>query len=192
MKSNLKLKKLVEAAKKKIHLQEQLVPVNLEDLKLQIQDDPYLEELLTVDSNKLPAKYRYLVDEEFRNAPSIGGMTLYKLIKDSRLVAKETFFSKTDDKITGWVAYIESDEDPDKVENIKMFSFDLNSNNVVLTRDLLDLLKYLLKKYKAVSWKALAENPANKAYEKIVKKYNGEIKYLKNGKVSYTIYSSIL
>ena len=53
MKQNSKLKKLVETTKKKMRLQEQLVPVNLEELKLQIQDDPYLEELLTADCYSL-------------------------------------------------------------------------------------------------------------------------------------------
>lgn len=71
-----------------------------------------------------------------------------------------------------------------------MFSFDLKNNNVVLTRNLLNLLKMLLKDYKEVSWIALAKNPANKAYEKVVKKYNGKIRHLKNDKISYTIYSN--
>ena len=117
---------------------------------------------------------------------------MYNLIKLSQWKTKDSFFSKTEDKITGWVAYLENPHDPEKIENIKMFSFDLENNNVVLTRDLLNLLKTLLKEYKEISWVALAKNPAIEAYEKIVKKYNGEIRHLKNGKLSYTIYSSIL
>lgn len=86
------LKRLVDNAQKLL-LKEQLVPVNLEDLNLQIQDDPYLEELLTTDATRLPERYQYLIDEEFAQA-SLGGLTLYKLIKLSQWKTKNSFFLK--------------------------------------------------------------------------------------------------
>ena len=56
-----------------------------------------------------------------------------------------------------------------------MFSFDLNTLNVVLLRDLRTLLDDLVKRYPLVSWVAVKENPANRIYERVIKQYGGYV-----------------
>lgn len=138
---------------------------NLQDLDIQMNNNPKLKELLTTPGDKLPEKYLYLLAEVL---PNLSDYTLYDLIKLS-MSYKNTYsyFSKAGDVIVGWVAYQTSFDVvsmKDKVVEIKMFSFDITRPNPVLIKDLEELLNDLLNKFDSVSWVAVKENTANKIY----------------------------
>ena len=172
----------------RINLNEALVPATLKDLKLAMKQDPELATFVKTKAKKLPYNYRFLVEEL---NPVYREKTLYDVMKTSleheqvvgsktKLISK---FSKTDDKITGFAAYLVNEYN--EVTDMKMFSLTPESN-LTLLLDLRKLLKDLTSKYDKVSWSALKENPANETYIKATEKYNVTIE--EDGKeLRYTI-----
>jgi hypothetical protein len=155
-----------------IHLKKKLVLANLEKLQ-QLMLDKNLSILLTTKAEQLPSAYQFLVreiSEDYKDK------TLYDLIATSlnyNIKGTKTFsyFSEVNQTIVGFIAYIVFQKE---VIEIKIFSFDLKHNNLVLLRDLKYLLDQLVEQYIGVSWTALIENPANKIYEKVLKDYQGK------------------
>lgn len=147
---------------------------NLAELDEQINSDDELRQFLYTPASELPQQYLYLITEIF---PEALKYTLYDLMEFT-FSYKNTvsYFSKAGDKIIGWCGYhISKDVDGiERVDEIKMFSFDLSKPNPVLLRDLQSLLDDLLEKYSSVSWTAVKENPANRIYESVLDKYKRE------------------
>lgn len=145
---------------------------NLSELDRQIEEDESLR-FLKAPSKDLPERYLYLLTEIF---PEALEYSLYDLIKMS-IGYKNTYsyFSKSGDKITGWCAYqtgFDMHSKKEVVKEIKMFSFDINKPNPVLMGDLQTLIEKLLDQYGYVSWQAVKENPANRIYESVLKRYS--------------------
>ena len=117
-------------------------------------------------------KFKYLISSI---NPENENVTLYNLICSSIVsiggTIKSFFYIDSSSKeLKGFVALICSGTE---VGDIKMFSFDIDHPNVTLARDLSNLIPELKQKYSCIKWDALEENPANKAYQKIVNKNGG-------------------
>ena len=154
-----------------IRLQETTVKADLNLLDAQLETDTRLKALLDTPAKDLPENYRYLVDEIYEDEAD---KTLYYVIKESCSRLKSTsFFSMAGDKIVGFFAYIIGAGN--KVEEIKMFSFDLSRNNPVLAADLMRLLNGLRETYAEINWNALKKNLANEQYRKAIKLVNGTV-----------------
>lgn len=152
-----------------------LVKANKQLLENQMQSNETLKNLLMKPASELPEKYTYLLAEVFEGWKDT---TLWHLIEETfrKIPSDQIFFSMAGNEIVGWCAYT-TKRDPKSgtiyVDEIKMFSFDINRPNPVLLRDLESLIKDLLEKYSMVSWVAVKENPANRIYQKAIEKYNG-------------------
>jgi hypothetical protein len=156
-------------------LEEQLVPANIRELQIAMEQDVDLYTLLNTPAKDLPEYYRYLVQEISND---IENETLLTVIKLSlgRFARRSIFsyFSMAGSKITGFAAYMVQDN---KVTEIKIFSFTPSvGSGVVLLRDLDNLLNNLVQKYDSVSWFAYRNNPANRIYQKAIEKYGGSFK----------------
>lgn len=173
--------------REKMHLNEELIPANLNDLTKEMERNPNLKKLLNTKAVDLPEKYKYLVDEVYEDSSDV---CLYDLIRESqrKLGKDKVFFSKNGDNLVGWAAF-ETDRSKKKVTEIKMFSFDLSKPNIVLLGDLHKLLKQLLSKYEEVTWAAIKENPANKIYKSAINKYSGTMDESDDRVVVYSIKS---
>ena len=176
-----------EKLEEKMLLNEELVPAEISELNIEMDNNPNLKQLLYTKAVDLPEKYKYLVGEIYEDYEDV---CLYDLIIQSqkKLGKDKVFFSRTKQRLVGWAAY-ETDKLKNKVTEIKMFSFDLNKPNVVLLRDLYKLLDYLITKYDEVTWAAIKENPANKIYKSAINKYSGIIDDSNDKIVVYTIKS---
>ena len=147
---------------------------NMNELDEQIKNDDELRQFLYTPASELPQQYLYLITEIF---PEALKYTLYDLIEFTAAYRDTvSYFSKAGNKIVGWCGYhISKDADGiERVDEIKMFSFDLTKPNPVLLRDLQNLLNDLLKRYLSVSWTAVKENPANRIYESVLDEYKQE------------------
>ena len=165
-----------------------LVQADIQSLENQMAEDESLSELLMTPAKELPVKYSYLLAEVFDGWETL---TLYHLIAETftKVPSNQIYFSKAGDKIIGWCAYTTEysrQYKQDIVNEIKMFSFDINRPNPVLLRDLETLIKTLLDKYGIIFWAAVKENPANRIYERAIEKYKGT-KEEYNNLVYYTI-----
>ena len=152
-----------------------LVQADMEKLENQMQDDESLMNLLLKPAKELPKKYTYLLSELF---PGWESATLYYLLDASfkNVPNDQIYFSMAGEKIVGWCAYTTEYNRQLKqvvVNEIKMFSFDINRPNPVMLRDLETLINMLLNKYGVIFWGAVKENPANRIYERAIEKYNG-------------------
>lgn len=152
-----------------------LVQADMKKLENQMQDDESLMNLLLKPAKELPKKYTYLLSELF---PGWESATLYYLLDASfkNVPNDQIYFSMAGDKIVGWCAYTTEYNRQLKqvvVNEIKMFSFDINRPNPVMLRDLETLINMLLNKYGVIFWGAVKENPANRIYERAIEKYNG-------------------
>ena len=160
---------------KQAFIRSALVQADMQSLENQMAEDKSLSELLMTPAKELPVKYSYLLAEVFDGWETL---TLYHLIAETftKVPKDHVYFSKVGDKIVGWCAYTTA-RDPKQgyvyVNEIKMFSFDINRPNPVLLRDLELLINMLLDKYGIISWIAVKENPANKIYQRAIDKYNG-------------------
>ena len=166
---------------------------DISELDKQIKEDDNLRQLLYTPANELPEKYLFLLTETF---PRISRFTLYDLIEFT-IGYKDTvsYFSKAGNKIIGWCGYHISKRF-NGVDEIKMFSFDLNRPNPVLLRDLKNLVDKLITEYSFVSWGAVPENPANQIYEQALLEYKNkgfDIKKTQDNKeIVYTIFNKHL
>ena len=152
-------------------LQETTEKADLSKLNAQLEVDPELNKLLNTPAKDLSNNYKYLVDEIYEGDED---KTLYYVIKESCSRLKSTsFFSMAGNKIVGFFAYIIGEGN--KIDEIKMFSFDLEKSNPVLAADLLRLLSKLRETYVEINWDAIKENPACEQYNKIIKKFNGTV-----------------
>lgn len=102
--------------------------------------------------------------------------TQEQICEQIRKAGGEVFFSVSDDKITGYYAYIVVKDEElqcNIVNDIKMFSFDENRSDTTLVKDLKSLIDILLKEYPVIQWTALKDNPANRIYQRAIKEYGG-------------------
>lgn len=166
-----------------IKLQETTVKADLSLLDAQLENDTELKTLLNTPAKDLPEKYKYLVDEIYEDEAD---KTLYYVIKESCNRLKSTsFFSMAGNKIVGFFAYIIGADN--KIDEIKMFSFDSSKNNPVLAADLVRLLNKLQETYVEINWDAVKENPANDQYKKIIKLVNGTVTEVSNKSYHYSV-----
>lgn len=164
-------------------LKETTAKADLSSLDAQLATDQELNKLLNTPAKNLPESYKYLVDEIYEEQED---KTLYYLIKESCNRLKSTsFFSMAGNKIVGFFAYIIGEEN--KIDEIKMFSFDLKKNNPVLAADLIRLLDKLRETYVEINWDAMKENPACEQYNKIIKKFNGTVTAVSDKIYHYTV-----
>lgn len=160
---------------KKAFIRSTLVQADRRLLEEQMDKDKSLSELLFKPAGELPKKYTYLLAELF---PGWETATLYYLLDASfkNVPNDQIYFSMAGNKIVGWCAYTTEYNRQLKqvvVNEIKMFSFDVNRPNPVMLRDLETLINILLDKYGVIFWGAVKENLANRIYERAIEKYNG-------------------
>ena len=152
-----------------------LVQADMEKLESQMQDNESLMNLLLKPAGELPKKYSYLLAEVFDGWETTN---LYHLIfeTNTKVPKDQVYFSMAGNEIVGWCAYTTEYSRQFKqvvVNEIKMFSFDIDRPNPVLLRDLEMLINMLLDKYGVIFWGAVKENPANRIYQRAIEKYNG-------------------
>jgi len=151
---------------------------SLEKADVRVLDDfleknKNIKELLNTPAKDLMnTKFKYLISSI---NPENENVTLYNLICSSIVSIGGTIKSffcidSSSKELKGFVALVCSGTE---VIGIKMFSFDIDHPNVTLARDLSNLIPELKQKYTCIKWDALEENPANKAYQKIVNKNGG-------------------
>jgi hypothetical protein len=172
---------------KEIQLQEELVPVNKANWKLltkNLGEDPELKQRLTSPALENPY-YRFLVAEV---APNLRHSSLLSIIAGTQKFPEfKAFFCKAGNKLTAYVAYV---EDGDIITDIKIFSFiPEKQTNPTLARDLIHFIKNSQNTHSKIEWKALKDNPANRAYMNILKLFKGERTESK-GVYNYTITSN--
>lgn len=150
-------------------LNEEKIIATKERLEDERKKRPKLNKLLTTKAKDLVKieKYKdfvYLLAStlpyDYRN------YTLLNLINTSIELFKDTSFFSQDNKteeLRGFFAYVKT-EKGDVVEQIKMFSFEPDGNQI-LSQDLTKFLKELIDNFKIVSWSVVPENRANKGYE---------------------------
>lgn len=140
-----------------------------------------INELFLTPVNELLVGYRHL-------SPGFGNKTLYDiLLQYENAFNCRYILQYRDNKPAGLVFYIVNDN---KVEEINMFSFDLNSNNTEMLLDLRRLLNQLLDQYESVSFAGNKNTKINNIYKRIVSKYpkHKEIDFKGFGITKYTIY----
>jgi hypothetical protein len=171
-------------------IEEQMVPASLKDLKMAMLQDQELNVFLNTPATELPDNYKYLVGELTNE---IEDTTLFHIIyatlnwKISGLEI-HSFFSKSGDKFKGVVAYMTKGNE---VVEIKTFSFNPSQGGgAILIRDFDPLIDELVKKYDKVSWRAVKDNPANKIYQRVIEKYDGQSKNI-GDVIEYVIQGSI-
>lgn len=173
----VKEEKLVEQFFKSLETEKRF-KVSLEKADVRVLDDfleknKNIKEILNTPAKDLMnTKFKYLISSI---NPENENVTLYNLICSSIVsiggTIKSFFYIDSSSKeLKGFVALICSGTE---VGDIKMFSFDIDHPNVTLARDLSNLIPELKQKYSCIKWDALEENPANKAYQKIVNKNGG-------------------
>lgn len=160
---------------KKTFVRSTLVKADRNRLEELMNNDKGLSRLLLTPAGELPEKYSYLLSELF---PGWEETSLYYLIDATfkKVPNDQIYFSMAGDKIVGWCAYTTEYNRNFKreiVNEIKMFSFDINRPNPVLLRDLESMINILLDKYGIIFWEAVKKNPANKIYERAINKYQG-------------------
>lgn len=162
-------------------LTESLKSSTLSEIENLIDTDEEINELFLTPVNELPAGYRHL-------SPGFGNMTLYDmLLQYENAFNCRYILQYKDNKPSGLVFYVVNDN---KVEEINMFSFDLNSNNTEMLLDLRRLLNQLLDKYESVSFAGNKNTEINNIYKRIVSKYpkHKEFDFKGLGITKYTIY----
>jgi len=169
-----------------LKLNEQFVLAHIQELYDAMDKDNKLRTLLTTKAQDLPTTYLYLIEELTDNY--IDKTLLYVIETSCNMHYKGTktvsLFSKAGNQLIGFAAYIIRDN---SIDEIKMFSFDINKPNIVMIRDLYNLINQFLKdNYKNISWSALIQNPANAIYQKAIERFNGTVEQ-KNNVYHYTI-----
>lgn len=162
-------------------LTESLKSSTLSEIENLIDTDEEINELFLTPVNELPVGYRHL-------SPGFGNRTLYDiLLQYENAFNCRYILQYKDNKPAGLVFYIVNDN---KVEEIDMFSFDLNSNNTEMLLDLRRLLNQLLDQYESVSFAGNKNTEINNIYKRIVSKYpkHKEIDFKGLGITKYTIY----
>ena len=162
-------------------LTESLKYSTLSEIENLIDTDEEINELFLTPVNELPAGYRHL-------SPGFGNMTLYDmLLQYENAFNCRYILQYRDNKPSGLVFYVVNDN---KVEEINMFSFDLNSNNTEMLLDLRRLLNQLLDQYESVSFAGNKNTEINNIYRRIVSKYpkHKEFDFKGLGITKYTIY----
>jgi hypothetical protein len=154
------------------HLQEELVPANLENLKLLRQNmkkDSKLNQRLTEPAANNPY-YRFLVEEITPRLKRASLLYIIKLtIKDADNHGFSSYFCKAGNNITAFIAYVDTG---DTIEEVKIFSLlDQKQPNPVLAKDLVKFLHENLKTRSVISWEAMKENPAVEQYNKVCKMF---------------------
>lgn len=173
-------------------IENQLVRADMNELNVQMESDEQLKAVLTAKGEDIPKKYFYLIGEIFPNWDKYSLYDVMNLTAD-KLDPSHIYFSKAGNKIVGWAAYqtnFDVKTHSEYVSEIKMFSFNLSRPNPVLLRDLKLLMDKLVEKYSVVSWMAVAENPANTIYQKVIHSYEncvGNVETLDNGNLLYSI-----
>jgi hypothetical protein len=157
---------------REVRLQEELIPVNKLSWKILTQnmkEDPELKQRLTSPVLENPY-YRFLVAEV---APNLRHSSLLSIIAGTQKFPEfRSFFCKVGNKITAFVAYV---EDGDIITDIKIFSFmPEKQTNPAFAKDLIHFIKENQKTHSKIEWKALKENPANRAYMAVLKLFKGE------------------
>ena len=162
-------------------LTESLKYSTLSEIENLIDTDEEINELFLTPVNELPVGYRHL-------SPGFGNMTLYDmLLQYENAFNCRYILQYKDNKPAGLVFYVVNDN---KVEEINMFSFDLNSNNTEMLLDLRRLLNQLLDQYESVSFAGNKNTEINNIYRRIVSKYpkHKEFDFKGLGITKYTIY----
>ena len=162
-------------------LTESLKSSTLSEIENLIDTDEEINELFLTPINELPVGYRHL-------SPGFGNMTLYDmLLQYENAFNCRYILQYRDNKPAGLVFYVVNDN---KVEEINMFSFDLNSNNTEMLLDLRRLLNQLLDQYESVSFAGNKNTEINNIYRKVVSKYpkHKEFDFKGLGITKYTVY----
>jgi hypothetical protein len=148
----------------------------LSGLKTAMANDKKLAALLTMPGAELVNKYPEYLYFIKGIASDYTTVTLFDII-DAALTwhspghKTAACFMKTNDKITGFEAYVVYNGN---VITIEMVSFIPKEQKDVIENNFEELLAKLIKKYRCVEWCAAMKNPANHFYETLTVKYNGE------------------
>ena len=166
---------ILQSNMKKEVINSALSSCSISELDDLLEKNSELKELMFAPAKDLPQRYQYILED--LSDDSMNYYTLYALVLSCLgWPGVYSYFSKAGDDPVGWCAYHVSEgiDDVDRVDELKMFSFDLSKPNVVLLRDLKNLLDTLLQRYTSVSWRANFNNPANEIYEQVLEEYGNK------------------
>jgi hypothetical protein len=170
-------------------LMEQLIPANLGTLQTEMNQDEELKNLLTTPLKELPPQYKYLDITGVNTNKTLFDIIDEKIHDNSYI----TFFSKAGNKLTGMAGY-EVDTNTNAVIGIIIFSFNPTyGDGRQVLKDMGNLLDDLVKKYDSIRWYSDIENPANRYYNLVIKKYDGNVFSLEDDPnvLEYYIYARI-
>lgn len=170
-----------EAHGQEKRLQDKLIAATREKLDAAMEEDEYLNRLLSTPGRNLDGRYKNLL--ETGGLPEYENSTLKDLIVGSLNTIKkgEALFSVAgdDERLRGFVAYAVNDKN--EVTRIKMCSFYLDQNNHGFVKDLDGLVGKLLEEHPKVSWASLAKNKEGlRLSDYIICKRNGTKTPFKN------------
>lgn len=151
----------------------------LEDERLQTFLNTEMKDLVKI-TNSLGFSYKYLIEEDFWDSDMNLKEFLekfYSQISDLSRLKLKVFVSE-DKIINGLVMFCVMNSPflshHRIITNLNFMSFDLSKNNVVLIKDIYNLLSNLLKDYDYIEWGCYTDNPACDAYKKFCDKFGGE------------------
>lgn len=137
-----------------------------------MEEHPEIKKILTtpigrLKSNELNLSYNFLVGYQLRS------YSLYNILQlmVSQDMGITILYSDYQGTPNGVIIYRESS--PSVVEEITVISFNLQKNNIVLIKDLMDTFMGLIKTHKIVKWLCFKSNPAIRAYYKLCNKFGG-------------------
>lgn len=137
-----------------------------------MEENPEVRKILSTPigelrGNELDMSYNFLVGDELKAYP------LYTILSlmISYGMGITVLYSDYKGTPNGIIIYRESS--PSVVEEITVISFNLQKNNIVLIKDLMDTFMELIKTHSEVKWSCFKNNPAIRAYYKLCNKFGG-------------------
>ena len=166
----------------------QFVLLDMKSLNEQIEGDKQLKDLLSTPAKKLPEQYKYLIKESWCQWEDV---TLNDVIlaANFRLPKGQKLAIMLDNKIIGWCSFntmLDVKLHSFYAHNIQVFLFSNNTSNNILSEYFEYFINIILNNLHAVSWSAMKDNPMNKFYKIIIRKYHGTKRIYKD-KVYYYI-----
>ena len=180
--------------------------------KNELLTDEDIRKLFTTPLGELDTKYRNLLEcpailaDEYAIKEFFNNFSFKEMVSEYIKEFEEfefldgddyamPFFVYKDESNTpcGFIVYIKPEEDSPFIENIILFSFNVNDKSFgrQIWIDLEKDLDNKVKEYETISWFAKETNQATTRYDYLINKYGGTKKRISNSIVEYTIKGDI-
>jgi hypothetical protein len=141
-------------------------PRQLELLQKQVDSDPETSRMLTPLIRDVP-QYQWLVPDSYIDYHSLLDVLKFLVFVEKK---GKLFFSKTGDKFTGFLVYI---DDGREISGIKMASFfdDEKRSNLVIAADLVNFIDKNISQREKIEWEVdVLNKKAISQYERLLNK----------------------